>query len=125
MFQNLDVFRLAAHKAQHAAHRQSVIARNIANADTPNYKAQDTPAFQAEFGLGPSVAPRRSHAKHLLDAGAIRAAVIARDTTYQEPNGNTVALETEVLFADQARRDHNRALSVYRSSIDILRRIVG
>ena len=124
MFQNLDVFRLSAHKAQYAAHRQSVIARNIANADTPNYKAQDTPEFQPNLQTA-VVAPHRSHAKHLVVSGAMRTAVITRDTAYQEPNGNTVALETEVLFADQARRDHNRALSVYRSSMEILRRVVG
>lgn len=40
----LSLLRLASDLAAHAATRQSVIAENIAHADTPGYRARDIPA---------------------------------------------------------------------------------
>ena len=34
MFQNLDIFKMSHAMAVHAANRQSVVAQNLANADT-------------------------------------------------------------------------------------------
>ena len=45
MFQNLEILRLAQGLAEHAASRHSVVARNIANADTPGYRQRDIPTF--------------------------------------------------------------------------------
>ena len=46
MFQNLDVFRTAMAMARHAGQAQALSAQNIANADTPGYRARDLPDFQ-------------------------------------------------------------------------------
>ena len=45
MLEAIDLFRLAGDRMRYLNGRQSVIARNIANADTPGYQAQDTAAF--------------------------------------------------------------------------------
>lgn len=45
MLENINLFRMAASMAAHAGSRQAVIAQNIANADTPGYKARDVTAF--------------------------------------------------------------------------------
>ena len=41
MFEGLEIFQLAGGVARHAASRQAVVAQNIANADTPGYRARD------------------------------------------------------------------------------------
>jgi len=46
MFQNLDVFRTAMAMARHAGTQQAYSAQNIANADTPGYRARALPEFQ-------------------------------------------------------------------------------
>ena len=51
MFENLQIFRMAHAMAAHAGARQTVVARNMANADTPGYTAQDIAPFEAEFRL--------------------------------------------------------------------------
>jgi len=45
MFEPLEVTRLAHALAAHSATRQSVIAANVAHADTPGYRARDVEGF--------------------------------------------------------------------------------
>lgn len=45
MFERLEVTRIAHALASHATARQSVIATNVAHADTPGYRARDVEDF--------------------------------------------------------------------------------
>ena len=111
MFDRLEIFTLASARAQHAAARQAVVARNIANADTPGYRAQDIADFAEAWRAlqqGQPLEPR------VLDAG-----------TPASPNGNTVSLELEMLRGIEAQRTHSRALRVYGSALSILRTSIG
>jgi flagellar basal-body rod protein FlgB len=45
MFDRLEIFSLASAQARHAAARQAVVAQNIANSDTPGYRARDIGDF--------------------------------------------------------------------------------
>ena len=104
---------LAARAAQHAAARQSVAARNLANADTPGYAAADLAPFDAR---------REARAMRAGAAPAWRAVATAAP---RDPNGNAVDLEDEILRATDAQRAHDRALTVYRASLDLLRAGLG
>ena len=42
-----------------------------------------------------------------------------------DPNGNSVAIEDEILRSVDAKRQHDRALAIYRSSLNILRTSIG
>jgi flagellar basal-body rod protein FlgB len=114
MFDRLEIFNLASARAQHAAARQAVVAQNIANADTPGYRAQDVGDFvdtwrRLQSGGAESAMPLR-----VIDAG-----------TPASPNGNTVSLELEMLRGIEAQRAHSRALQVYGSAMSILRTSIG
>ncbi|QBY02213.1 FlgB family protein [Rhodophyticola sp. CCM32] len=116
MFDNLEIFGLAQARARHAAARQTVVATNVANADTPGYRAQDIAAFEDVFHTGTGAA-----ARPVQDADF---------TTYDasgpaSPNGNTVSLETEMLRSVEAQRAHSRALSIYQSALRVLRTSIG
>jgi flagellar basal-body rod protein FlgB len=55
MYQNLSIFQAAGAMAKHAGARQAVVAQNVANADTPGYRAQTIAPFTEVFektGLG-------------------------------------------------------------------------
>ena len=45
MFEKLELTRMAQALAAQSGARMAVIAENVANADTPGYKARDMPAF--------------------------------------------------------------------------------
>ena len=49
MFSKLTVFQTAHAMAVHAGARQALIAQNVANADTPGYRAKDLPSFSQVF----------------------------------------------------------------------------
>lgn len=117
MFQTLDLFTLSGDMARHAALRQTVVAQNIANADTPGYQARAIPAFG---DLVSAPAMRSARAGHLSAATA----PVSR-LAEPSPNGNSVSLELEMINAVEAQREHSRALSIYRHSMSVIRSVIG
>ncbi|MCB1914277.1 MAG: flagellar basal body rod protein FlgB [Rhodocyclaceae bacterium] len=91
------------------AHRQQLLASNIANADTPNFKAKDIDFRSALAGalgnrLGP-LALSRTAAGHLPAAADPALDRFARFRTEIQPNvdGNTVDMDVErAAFAENA-----------------------
>ena len=56
MYHNLAILRMAGQMAGNAALRQSAVAQNVANADTPGYHRK-TMSFAAAMGSMPAKAP--------------------------------------------------------------------
>ena len=74
MFSDLNVFKTAYAMATHAGQRQAVIARNMANADTPGYHPRDLEAFQTAFEkAGHQADMTATRAGHLNGASGGRA----------------------------------------------------
>ena len=124
MFEKLQIVRMAQALAGHAGARQGEIARNIANADTPGYRARDMPDFAAAYTEGGGL--RQSRPGHLESGSTYRGAAEIRATKgAASPDGNTVSLETEMLKAAEVRQQHDMALAIYRSTSRILRLSLG
>ena len=127
MFENLDIFRMAHAMATHAGKRQSMIAQNMANADTPGYAARDIPSFQAvidtDSGNYTLRATRLSHLNAPVAGMPLDAHT--RADTVADPNGNSVSIETEMMHAVDVKRQHDRALAIYKSSLGVLRAAVS
>jgi flagellar basal-body rod protein FlgB len=91
------------------AYRQQVIASNIANADTPNYKARDVDFREALKGAlagkSGSLALSTTSARHLAAAGAspLEANLKFRNDQQGAVDGNTVNMDVErSAFAENA-----------------------
>lgn len=127
MFNDLEVFRMAHAMAAHAGARQAVIARNMANADTPGYVARDIAPFADMYQQqGASGAMQATRPGHLHgDAASPDYAVQERRDAERDPNGNSVSLESEMLNAVAVKRQHDRAIAIYKSSLTVLRAAVG
>ncbi|MEM9966519.1 MAG: FlgB family protein [Pseudomonadota bacterium] len=123
MFEKLEVFRIAAAMAQHAGQKQAVVAQNVANADTPGYRARDLPAFQTIFQSPTHMnQPRATRARHLNSAQQVPGVIaVFEEKNPASPNGNQVSLEAEILKSVSAKRQHDRALAIYKSALGILR----
>jgi flagellar basal-body rod protein FlgB len=93
------------------AYRQQVLAGNIANADTPHYKARD---FDFGAALEAAMAGRnegdlqvaRTHPAHLEGTGGEGVPRLSYRTPWQDAaDGNTVEMDVErTEFADNAIR---------------------
>jgi flagellar basal-body rod protein FlgB len=124
MFEKLDVTRMAQALAAQAGSRQGLVAQNIANADTPGYRARDLPSFAEAYGQQTGAAMRQTRVGHLgAEAPSAARAVFVPGSP--SPDGNTVSLEMEMARGVEIRQQHDMALSVYRSVSDIVRTSLG
>ncbi|MEO0999922.1 MAG: FlgB family protein [Pseudomonadota bacterium] len=137
MFEDLSVLRLAAGLAQHATARQSVIAENIANADTPNYIARDIVSFAdmvagrpgsaGEIGataLAPGTT-RPGHFAMTARGGAFAAVEEDPAPGSISPNGNGVSLEDQMMRSAEVRMQHDLALGIYSKTLALMRLGLG
>ena len=122
----LEILNLASALAAHAAARQQVISENIAQADTPGYRARDIADFAAIVDEGPAFAARLTRTGHTAfgaDPSGFEpreAAVFGAET----PNGNSVSLEEQMIRAAEVRQEHDMALGVYAKALEVLRTVV-
>lgn len=92
------------------AYRQQILASNIANADTPNYKAMDidfAKAMREAQGMaGAALGLARTHAAHLKASGSSKLASVQpqyRTAVQPSLDGNTVDVNIEqAQFAENA-----------------------
>lgn len=123
MFEKLEITAMAQAMASHAGDRMGLVARNVANADTPGYRALDLPDFAEVYDTG-GMALRATRPGH-LGASQGAAALAFASTTGAAPNGNSVSLEGEMVKAAGARQEHEMALAIYRSTSGIIRASLG
>lgn len=122
MFQNnVEVLNMARALAAHAAARQGVIARNVANADTPGYRAADLPDFAQVWRDG----TRDASGLARISTRPPGSGDIGSHAGTVSPNGNSVSLEAEMVKAAEARQAHDMALAIYKSLSGAIRTSLG
>ncbi|MBJ2150047.1 FlgB family protein [Paracoccus sp. IB05] len=123
MFAKLELTRMAQALASHAGSRMDVIARNVANADTPGYRAHDLRPFAEVYKSEPDM--RATRPGHFAKGGnAARGEIIAGSGS-EAPNGNDVSIEMEMVKSASARQDHEMALAIYRATSGVIRASLG
>lgn len=123
---DLAILRLSDQLASYASVRQGVVAENIANADTPGFRARDLLPFAEAYGeLARSPLPATATRKGHLDLGERLAPLFGLRETNQPgataPNGNSVSLEDQMMRSAELRLQHDMALGVYTKTLAILR----
>ena len=124
MFEKLELTRMAQSLSAHAGARLSVVAANVAHADSPDYKARDLPTFADSYSGGEAMRATRTGHLGAPEVTATPAqAEILRSAA--SPNGNSVSLETEMVRGVEVRQQHEMALAIYRSTSEIVRTSLG
>lgn len=123
MLERIDTMRMARELGAHAANRQRVIAANVANADTPGYRARDLQDFDPDRAPIRLTATRPGHVSAAAGWGSTAGARDAGDEL--SPNGNSVSIEGEMLRAADAKRQFDLSLSVMQSGLSLLRTALG
>lgn len=125
MFESPDLIRLADRLAAYAGARTGLIAKNVANADTPGYHSRTLPDF-AELVAAAPVPMRATRTGHVTDSLPGRDALRATTATGEASmNGNTVSLEREMVAAVAARQQHEMALAIRSATANVIRAALG
>lgn len=113
MLNDLTLLARASEMARHAAERHSLIARNIANADTPNYRAKELAPFDVHLADEARKGDKgaRSRMSRAVEIEGLDAA----------PNGNNVSVEDQMARAVDAQAQHTAALTIYRKAMELMR----
>ena len=113
------------------ADRQRVLAQNIANSETPGYKARDVaePDFAALVGGSGMVAkPRVELTQRMKSLGAVQpigaGVIFDKDITETKPDGNNVTLEDQLLKMGEVQADFTAMTNLYRKQMAMLKTAV-
>ncbi|MHA1559779.1 MAG: flagellar basal body rod protein FlgB [Alphaproteobacteria bacterium] len=135
------MFQAITRKMGWLAQRQQVLARNVANINTPGYKPKDIAA--PDFGAllrgksmdnrpqqGNAVPLVATHPAHfridpLEDPVVEREVEIAVPDAPMRPNGNAVVMETELMKVNKTAMDYQLTTNIYRKYISMFRTALG
>jgi len=112
----MAIFAISTQRMEWLSARQSAIASNIANADTPGYRARDVAPFSSyldgsQFDLAVTSPDHQS-----TNSGQrFPVQTSARSGGEVKHSGNTVSLERELIRAGQVQSDHTLAASIVKS----------
>ena len=124
---DLNLLSLASALAHHASARQQVISENVANADTPGYRARDIEPFGAFLDSGPAFEAKRTRPEHVAFGSTLHGFEPELSAAFgaETPNGNSVSLEDQMMRGAEVQQEHGLAIGVYSKSLAILRSVVA
>lgn len=120
-------------RLQWSQERQRVLAENVANADTPHYRARDLvpPKFEAPApgSTGPltTVSLARTDSGHMAGGGQTGSGFRSeRGSNYEvRPSGNSVNLEQEMMKVAANQMDYQSVAALYTRSLSLIKTALG
>ncbi len=119
-----DFFSLAERKLDWLQQRDTVLAGNIANSNTPGYAARDLSPFQASLS-GASVGMMRTEEGEDLGAGGGRADMAATTAGESSPDKNGVSLDTELTKLAQTQDQQGEVTTLYKRYTSLVQTALG
>ena len=130
-FGNSTIFQLTKAKMSYLGQRQAVLAANVANVDTPSYKALDikAPDFHKLLKTGKLDVTHmaRTHNGHMLplnNRGAFP--VVSRHVIDEHnPDTNGINIDTEIQKVAFNQAEYDKVVSIYRKNLALIRTAIG
>ncbi len=130
---DLPILSALRTKMQWHQERQRVLAENISNANTPNFRPSDLvePKFDTKGanlsgGMG-SLAMMRTSSTHIAVSGSGQSfqGDGGKSGFLTKPAGNAVNLEDQMLKVSANQMDYAAATSLYSRSLGLLKTAIG
>ena len=124
----IPLFSMLRTRMQWHQERQKVLAENVANADTPNFRTRDLRAldFGSQVQAAGQVRVASTNPAHITGATASGAFASDRNNKYDvKPAGNAVNLEDEMMKVASNQMDYQAAISLYSRSMGLFRTALG
>lgn len=135
----IPIIQAIAAKLKHLSARQQVISQNIANADTPGYRARDVDApdfgaLLAKTGAAADGKPRVGKptvqvSARMTELGSTanerNASALERNVTETKPSGNDVVLEDQLMKLADVQMEYSALTNLYRKQTGMLKTALG
>jgi flagellar basal-body rod protein FlgB len=119
--ESISFFRNASQRLEWLGARQKVISQNIANSDTPDFKAKDVQPFSKMLEGAQQSGLVTTNSKHIGSnpVSSVGTETI-KDVWGETIDGNTVVLEQQSILANEVGEDYQLAARLYRKGYDLL-----
>ncbi|MBH68675.1 MAG: flagellar basal-body rod protein FlgB [Rhodospirillaceae bacterium] len=127
----LDLFRMASGKMGWLNERQTVLAQNIANADTPGYHARDLKPqdFSRMLSANKPINVSKTSAGHIEGTIARNDFRITkernRDVYEVNPNKNAVVMEEQLMKVSESNMNYKLASNIYKKNLSMFKLALG
>ncbi len=128
---NVSMFGLLIDKMRWHQARQGVLAENVANAETPGFKAQELKPFEmsaeqsrASFLPLTTTATQPTHFS-VYNASSAGYSAATEQGFEVTPEGNGVTLEEQMTKVAENQMDYQTVTALYTRSVSILRIALG
>jgi flagellar basal-body rod protein FlgB len=123
---HFKLFKALGARMNWLQNRQRVLAENVANADTPGFKAKDLRPLTFKntmMRMTVSMRLNTTHQAHIGITGEeMNVKVITeRQNSQGNVTGNNVVLEEEMMKSAETAADYQLATSLYKKSVGLLR----
>jgi flagellar basal-body rod protein FlgB len=127
---DIPIFSMLRTRMHWHQERQRLLAENVANADTPNFKPRDLAPPKFDQSAPSAVAApglTRTNAGHIAGAagGATQFQADGKLVYETRPAGNAVALEDEMLKVAANQMDYQAATALYGRSLGLIKTALG
>jgi len=117
MHHSVSLFNLAASQAEWLSAQQKIIAGNVANANTPGFKAREIVPFASLLDGPNALSMMRTQTAHMdVTYHPLEAQQIKQDSSIETTHsGNTVVLEQEMLRGSENAREMSLNTAIVKS----------
>jgi flagellar basal-body rod protein FlgB len=124
---DIPIFSMLRTRMQWHQERQRVLADNVANSDTPDFRPRDLvePRFDLAMAAAPTIMLARTEPGHQI--GAEDGTSFARTTSgFQiRPAGNAVSLEDEMMKIADNQMNFQTVSELYSKGLGLIKLAVG
>jgi len=122
----IGLFDLAAKRLAWTAQRQSVLATNIANANTPEFQARDVQSFAKILAGATSVAPTLTQPGHMAgNASSGLASLMTDPPKARALDGNTVALDEQLTKVADTETTQTLVTGIWKKYVGMFSMALG
>ena len=132
MLDNIGLMKGINGKMNWLNQRQGILSQNIANADTPQYRARDLEKVDFEKVMRsvsnrPSIAPASTNSAHIGANPQLGEADNrkSKDVYEASPTNNAVVIEEQLLKAQATQGDYALMTNLYKKNVGMLKMVVS
>lgn len=127
---NIGFFKAISAKMDWLTQRQQVVAQNIANADTPDFKALDITPFSFKQTAATAMANEvvRTNSMHLAAHGGKGGGSKVQNERKPwevSPSSNGVVIEEQMMKSAETATDYQLITNLYRKNVGMIRAALG